>query len=73
MNQHNILGFNIPVNNFMFVHITDSLKNLPRQDGYRVFMQFVFLFHHVIKLPIASQFHEQVNIVIVGKIRIKFN
>lgn len=73
MNEHNILWFKIPMDNMILMHIVDSQQSLPHQEGSRLFSKFVAIPHILIKLAIGSQFHEQINFILVTKERIKFD
>lgn len=73
MNEYNILRFDIPMNNFMFMHVHESLNYFPGEKGHCILFQLGLFFHHIIELSITAQFHEQIDIIGVIKETIEFD
>ena len=55
MNNDNVFGFDISMDNMMLVHVVNSQQDLPNQKGNRLLTKFLAILHILVKLAIGGQ------------------
>ena len=73
MNEDNVLWFDISMKYFGFMHSGNSLQQIANDEGGTLFAQFGATGHDIIKLPVASQLQNGVEILLICKEAVGFD
>lgn len=69
----NVLGFQIPMDNMVFMDVVDALANLPDYHFSQVLFHWLVLFKKIIQLAWPTKLQNQVDMSGVSEKRIQFN
>lgn len=61
--DHNIFRFDVPMQHFFTMHVIHNFEHASGHKRWRLFIKQAPPRYLVIKLPVAAQFHEQVQIL----------
>lgn len=73
MTKYNIFKFDVPVNNFMLMHVFNSLRDLSNHDGGGFFREGFPFGQEIIEVAIRGEFKEKVNVGLVAEEIIKLD
>lgn len=73
MNQNNVLGFDIAMKYFMFVHEGYSIKEVAYDERCALFSEFLSVGDDVIELSIATQFQYGIEVLFVCEVAVSLD